>query len=45
MNPGAAGKQGFQLMRTIIRFAIDDGRVTNVEVINLGARTEKVNDQ
>ncbi|HKJ45300.1 MAG TPA: metallophosphoesterase family protein [Balneolales bacterium] len=45
MNPGAAGKQGFQLMRTIIRFSIDDGRVTNVEVINLGARTEKVSDQ
>ena len=41
LNPGAAGRQGFQTMRTIIRFAIDDSRVCNVEVINLGPRTEK----
>lgn len=40
MNPGAAGRQGFQLMRTIIRFALNDGNITNVEVINLGPRTE-----
>lgn len=36
INPGAAGKQGFQEYRTIIRFDIDDGKIQNVEVINLG---------
>ena len=36
MNPGAAGKQGFQEYRTIIRFEIDAGKIHNMEVINLG---------
>lgn len=36
MNPGAAGKQGFQMYRTVVRFAIDKGKISNVEVINLG---------
>ncbi|MEX0722205.1 MAG: metallophosphoesterase family protein [Balneolaceae bacterium] len=35
MNPGAAGKQGFQVHRTILRFEINAGNVHNVEVINL----------
>jgi len=36
INPGAAGKQGFQEYRTIIRFEINDGKIQNLEVINLG---------
>ncbi|MFV1885051.1 MAG: metallophosphoesterase family protein [Balneola sp.] len=36
INPGAAGKQGFQEYRTVIRFEIDNGKIQNVEVINLG---------
>ena len=36
INPGAAGKQGFQEMRTILRFEIDEGKINNLEVINLG---------
>lgn len=36
MNPGAAGRQGFQEYRTIVRFDIDQGKIINVEVINLG---------
>ncbi|MFN1833762.1 metallophosphoesterase [Balneola sp. MJW-20] len=39
INPGAAGKQGFHVYRTIMRFTIDDGKVSNVEVINLGIQT------
>lgn len=35
INPGAAGKQGFQLHRTLVRFDIEKGLVHNVEVINL----------
>ena len=36
MNPGAAGKQGWQKVRTIIRFAIDRKEIKNCEVIELG---------
>jgi uncharacterized protein len=36
MNPGAAGKQGFQVYRTVVRFAIKEGKILDVEVINLG---------
>lgn len=36
INPGAAGKQGFQEYRTVIRFDIDAGKIHNVEVVNLG---------
>jgi uncharacterized protein len=35
MNPGAAGKQGWQKVRTIIRFAIDGKEIKNCEVIEL----------
>lgn len=40
MNPGAAGKQGFQSQRTVIRFEITEGKLHNVEVINLDAEQE-----
>jgi len=40
MNPGAAGKQGFQSQRTLIRFEIDKGKLNNVEVINLDIEQE-----
>ncbi|MDX1672316.1 MAG: metallophosphoesterase family protein [Balneolaceae bacterium] len=36
LNPGAAGKQGFQVYRTCVRFEIADGEIGNLEVINLG---------
>ncbi|MGF1671116.1 MAG: metallophosphoesterase family protein [Balneolaceae bacterium] len=36
MNPGAAGKQGFQVYRTVVRFAIYKGKIQDVEIINLG---------
>jgi putative phosphoesterase len=35
MNPGAAGKQGWHKMRTIIRFAIDGEVIKDCEVIEL----------
>ena len=38
MNPGAAGKQGWHKMRTIIRFVIDGSNIKNCEVIELGKR-------
>ena len=38
MNPGAAGKQGWHTIRTIIRFSIDGGSIKDCEVIELGKR-------
>ncbi|MCR5561722.1 MAG: metallophosphatase family protein [Bacteroidales bacterium] len=35
MNPGAAGLQGWQVMRTALRFKLQDGRVDALEVFNL----------
>ena len=33
MNPGAAGKHGFQKARTMLRFTIDGSKIDNLEVI------------
>lgn len=38
MNPGAAGKQGWHQVRTIIRFVIDGKEMRDAEVIELGSR-------
>lgn len=38
MNPGACGHHGWHLMRTILRFAIEDAKVSQVEAIELGKR-------
>jgi putative phosphoesterase len=38
INPGAAGKQGWHKVRTIIRFAINGKEIKNCEVIELGKR-------
>lgn len=35
INPGAAGKQGWHTIRTIIRFAIDKKEIKDCEVIHL----------
>lgn len=38
MNPGAAGKQGWHQMRTILRFVIEGKEIKDCEVIELGKR-------
>lgn len=38
MNPGAAGKHGFHQVRTMLRFEILQGEITNLEVVELGKR-------
>jgi len=35
INPGAAGKQGFQAVRTLVRFEINKGNIENLEMIEL----------
>ena len=38
INPGACGQEGFHLMRTMVRFRVDHGRLEGLEVIELGRR-------
>lgn len=38
LNPGAAGKHGFHKIRTMLRFELNKGEITNMEVIELGSR-------
>jgi putative phosphoesterase len=38
INPGAAGKQGWHKVRTLVRFAIDGAEIKNCEVIELGKK-------
>ena len=35
INPGAAGIQGFHVVRTALRFRIDDGKIHDMEVFEL----------
>jgi hypothetical protein len=38
MNPGACGRQGWHLVRTLLRFTAEAGRISGVEAIELGPR-------
>ena len=38
INPGAAGKQGWQKVRTLVRLVIDGNTMKDCEVIELGKR-------
>jgi putative phosphoesterase len=38
MNPGAAGKEGWHTMRTVLRFSIDGENIKDCEVIELGKK-------
>jgi uncharacterized protein len=42
MNSGAAGRHGFHKVRTLLRFELDQGKIQNLQVIELGARSEKL---
>jgi putative phosphoesterase len=35
MNPGAAGKSGFQQVRTMLRFVIDDDKIRDLEIVEI----------
>ncbi len=39
INPGAAGRNGLHKVRTLVRFEVEDGRIGNLDVIELGARS------
>lgn len=36
MNPGAAGRQGWQTVRTLLRFSIEGKEIKHCEVIEMG---------
>lgn len=38
MNPGAAGKQGFHQVRTMLRFVVEGSDIKDLEVVELGRR-------
>ena len=38
INPGAAGVQGFHKMKTVLRFTLNNGKVENLEAVELGKR-------
>jgi putative phosphoesterase len=38
MNPGAAGKHGFHNIRTMLRFEVHEGAISNLEIIELEKR-------
>ena len=40
INPGAAGIHGFHQMKTMVRFEISGAEIKNLEVIELGLRSE-----
>ncbi len=38
MNPGAIGQHGFHVMRTLLLFEINSGKIQNLRVVELGKR-------
>ncbi len=40
INPGAAGYHGWQKQRTLVRMTLDAGTIGDLEVIELGRRTQ-----
>lgn len=38
MNPGAAGHHGFHLMRTMLRFEVAQGKISNLQAVEFGRR-------
>ena len=38
MNPGAAGVHGFHKIKTLLRFNLNNGKIENLEAIELGKR-------
>jgi putative phosphoesterase len=41
LNPGAAGRHGFHQVRTLLRFAIDAGKVVDLQAVELGKRSSE----
>ncbi|OJW72187.1 MAG: YfcE family phosphodiesterase [Candidatus Amoebophilus sp. 36-38] len=42
LNPGAAGRYGFHQIRTLLRFEIQEAKISNMQAIELGPRSYPV---
>jgi putative phosphoesterase len=40
LNPGAAGVQGFHHVKTLLRFTLDNGKISQMEAVEMGKRGE-----
>ncbi|MBW3544927.1 MAG: metallophosphatase family protein [Bacteroidetes bacterium] len=40
LNPGAAGRHGFHKMRTMLRFTLNGGAMSDMQAIELGPRSQ-----
>jgi uncharacterized protein len=38
INPGACGNEGFHKIKTLVRFEINNGKIENMEIVELGLR-------
>jgi predicted phosphodiesterase len=38
VNPGAAGNHGFHRVKTLVRFTLSDGKISDLQVIEIGQR-------
>ena len=45
VNPGAAGRQGWQRVRTLITLTLDQGSITHCQVIELGEDKKQIQGQ
>lgn len=41
LNPGAAGLHGFHQMRTMLRFVIENGKIKDMAIVELGERAKR----
>ena len=39
LNPGAAGKYGFHTVRTLLKFQLENGNISNMEIVELEKRS------
>jgi uncharacterized protein len=42
MNPGAAGHHGWHKERTVLRFTVEQAKVSQLEAIQLGPRGRQI---
>ncbi|MGB3618871.1 MAG: metallophosphoesterase family protein [Catalinimonas sp.] len=42
LNPGAAGRHGFHHVRTLLRFEVADGQIKQMQAVELGPRSARV---
>jgi hypothetical protein len=38
MNPGACGHNGWHVVRTLLRFTVEGGKISEVQAVELGPR-------